>query len=39
VTEMPSTMTFHPGTYTFVAVDQGSASHDLVISGPGADQA
>jgi uncharacterized cupredoxin-like copper-binding protein len=34
-----STMTFHPGTYKFVAVNKGQASHNLVISGPGADQA
>jgi plastocyanin len=34
-----STTTFHPGTYTFVAVNQGSASHDLVINGPGVSQA
>jgi plastocyanin len=34
-----STMTFHPGTYTFDAVNQGSASHNLVISGPGVNQA
>jgi plastocyanin len=34
-----STMTFHPGTYKFVAVDKGSASHNLVISGPGVNQA
>jgi plastocyanin len=30
-----STMTFHPGTYKFVAMDKGSASHNLVITGPG----
>jgi uncharacterized cupredoxin-like copper-binding protein len=34
-----STMTFHPGTYKFVAVNKGQASHNLVISGPGANQA
>ena len=34
-----STMTFHPGTYKFVAVNKGHASHNLVISGPGVNQA
>jgi len=33
-----SATTFHPGTYTFVAVNKGSASHNLVISGPGVNQ-
>lgn len=33
-----STMTFHPGTYEFVAVNKGQASHNLVISGPGVNQ-
>jgi uncharacterized cupredoxin-like copper-binding protein len=33
-----STTTFHPGTYTFVAADKGSASHNLVINGPGVSQ-
>jgi plastocyanin len=33
-----STMTFHPGTYKFVAVNKGQASHNLVISGPGVNQ-
>ncbi len=32
-------MTYHPGTYTFVALNRGSASHDLVINGPGVNQA
>ena len=32
-------MTFHPGSYTFVALNRGSASHDLVINGPGVSQA
>jgi plastocyanin len=30
-----STGTFHPGTYTFVALNRGSATHDLVINGSG----
>jgi uncharacterized cupredoxin-like copper-binding protein len=34
-----STTAFHPGTYTFVAVDKGKASHNLVINGPGVNQA
>jgi uncharacterized cupredoxin-like copper-binding protein len=33
-----STMTFHPGTYKFVTVNKGQASHNLVISGPGVNQ-
>ena len=33
-----STMTFHPGTYEFVTVNKGQASHNLVISGPGVNQ-
>jgi plastocyanin len=32
-------MTFRPGVYKFVAADKGSASHSLVISGPGVSQA
>jgi len=32
-------MTFHPGAYKFVAVNKGQASHNLVISGPGVNQA
>jgi uncharacterized cupredoxin-like copper-binding protein len=34
-----STMSFHPGTYKFVTVDKGHASHNLVITGPGVNQA
>jgi uncharacterized cupredoxin-like copper-binding protein len=34
-----SQTTFSPGTYKFVAEDKGSASHNLVISGPGVNQA
>ena len=34
-----STMTFHPGAYKFVALNKGQASHNLVISGPGVNQA
>ncbi len=30
-----STMTYHPGAYTFKAVDSGSATHNLIINGPG----
>jgi plastocyanin len=33
-----STMTFSPGTYKFMAKNAGSASHNLVISGPGVNQ-
>jgi plastocyanin len=33
-----SATTFHPGSYKFVAVNKGSASHNLVISGPGVNQ-
>ncbi len=33
-----STVTFSPGSYKFTAVDKGSASHNLVISGPGVNQ-
>jgi plastocyanin len=31
-------MTFSPGSYKFTAVDKGSASHNLVINGPGVSQ-
>lgn len=34
-----SQMTFTPGSYTFVAVDKGALSHNLVINGPGVAQA
>ena len=30
-----SRTSFRPGTYTFVAVDKGSASHNLNVAGPG----
>jgi len=30
-----SSTSFSPGTYTFVAVDKGKASHNLNIAGPG----
>jgi plastocyanin len=33
-----SATTFHPGAYTFVAVDKGKTSHNLVINGPGVNQ-
>lgn len=33
-----SATAFHPGTYTFVAVNKGATSHNLVISGPGVNQ-
>jgi uncharacterized cupredoxin-like copper-binding protein len=32
-----STLTFHPGTYTFVAVDTGKAPHAVTVQGPGVD--
>jgi uncharacterized cupredoxin-like copper-binding protein len=34
-----SKTTFSPGTYKFIAEDKGSASHNLVISGPGVSDA
>ncbi len=34
-----SKKSFSPGTYTFTAVDQGHLQHNLVISGPGVNQA
>jgi plastocyanin len=33
-----SKTTFSPGTYKFLATNKGSASHSLVISGPGVNQ-
>jgi uncharacterized cupredoxin-like copper-binding protein len=33
-----SATAFHPGTYTFVAVNKGATSHNLVVSGPGVNQ-
>jgi plastocyanin len=34
-----STKSFSPGTYKFTAVDQGHLQHNLVINGPGVNQA
>jgi uncharacterized cupredoxin-like copper-binding protein len=33
-----SAKAFSPGTYKFVAVDQGQLQHNLVINGPGVNQ-
>jgi uncharacterized cupredoxin-like copper-binding protein len=34
-----SKTTFHPGTYTFTAVNKGSLQHSLIIDGPGVNHA